>query len=78
MLTQKYNLGKLKDVSNISKPHEAKLLCLDISKARFILGWKPKLTIEQAINMTVDWYKNYKFQNVYDLCVKQINMYNSK
>lgn len=78
MVVQKYGSGKLKDVSNINEPHEAKLLCLDISKSRFILGWKPKLSIEQAIDMTVDWYKNYKSQNAYDLCVKQIDVYNSK
>lgn len=75
MLTKKYGLGKLKDVSNQSQPHEASLLSLDTSKARFILGWKPKLNIEQALDMTVEWYKNYKTQNVYNLCIKQINLY---
>jgi len=78
MLTKNYGLGKLEDVSNPDEPHETKLLSLDISKATFVLGWKPKLNIEQAIDMTVEWYKTYKTQNIYDLCVKQIKIYNSK
>lgn len=37
--------------------HEANTLSLDISKAQYRLGWKPILTFEQIINMTVDGYR---------------------
>lgn len=60
---------------NISKntgPHEASLLSIDCTKAKKYLGWKPVLDIDKALNMTVEWYKNYETTNVYDLCVSQI------
>jgi len=38
-------------------PHEATLLKLDISKALNILHWKPRVKTEEAIALTLDWYK---------------------
>lgn len=67
-----YGKGKLKDVSNKDTLYEAQLLTLDISKARFNLGWKPTLNIDETIEMTVEWYKNYQTKSVYELCVNQI------
>ena len=55
--------------------HEAKLLMLDISKARFELGWKPKLNIDQTVALTIDWYKRYKSEDVLKLCVEHIKNY---
>jgi len=73
-----YGKGKLIDTSDSNAVHEAKLLALDISKARFELGWKPRLKIEQTIEMTVDWYKKYKCEDVYKLCVAQIADFSAK
>lgn len=28
-------------------------------KARKLLGWKPRFTVEQAMDRTIDWYRNY-------------------
>lgn len=39
--------------------HEANLLKLDISKARSLLGWKPKLNLKETLEYTFDWYKNF-------------------
>ena len=39
-----------------NEPHEATLLRLDISKAVQTLGWKPLLSSEEAINLTMNWY----------------------
>jgi len=36
-------------------PHEAGLLALDSSRARSRLGWAPVLTVDEAIDLTVDW-----------------------
>ena len=36
--------------------HEAKLLRLDCTKARVGLGWVPKLTFEDCVRLTSDWY----------------------
>lgn len=38
-------------------PHEAKLLRLDSTKARSKLGWKPRLSLDDALDWTVEWYK---------------------
>ena len=40
------------------QPHEAKLLKLDCSKARAALGWRPRLSLEKALEMVVDWHKS--------------------
>jgi CDP-glucose 4,6-dehydratase len=38
--------------------HEAHFLRLDSTKAHQTLGWKPRLTLPQALAMTVDWYRD--------------------
>lgn len=67
-----YSKGELLDASSKEEPHEAKLLMLDISKAKFRLGWEPRLNIDQTIEMTVDWYNKYNADFCYKLCVLQI------
>ncbi len=37
--------------------HEAGLLALDSSRARKALGWRPVLTVEEAVEWTVGWYR---------------------
>jgi CDP-glucose 4,6-dehydratase len=39
------------------KLHEAHFLYLDISKSVCELGWKPRLSFEQAVELTVDGYR---------------------
>ena len=40
------------------QPHEAGLLTLDSTKSRNILGWRDKLTLEDALAWTVDWERD--------------------
>lgn len=67
-----YGGGKLNDVSDSNAPHEAKLLMLDISKAKFRLEWEPRMDISKCVKLTVDWYRRYKTENVYNVCIEQI------
>ncbi|QDI88776.1 CDP-glucose 4,6-dehydratase [Candidatus Nitrosopumilus sp. SW] len=59
-------------------PHEAKTLKLDCTKSQTILGWKPKIDIEKMLQLTVDWYKEYKKQSdMKQISEKQIDDFDS-
>ena len=74
-VAREYGHGELKDLSDSSAPHEARLLMLDISKAKFKLGWKPRMNIRQCIALTVDWYKRYRIEKAYNLCLEEIERF---
>ena len=66
--------GNWKDMSDASAPHEAGFLKLNIEKAQKELNWRPKLNATQAIEYTINWYK----QSSKDLAAhtfQQINDY---
>ncbi|MDE6696360.1 MAG: CDP-glucose 4,6-dehydratase, partial [Muribaculaceae bacterium] len=73
-----YGSGELRDLSDPNALHEAKLLMLDISKAKFLLGWEPRMDIDQTVALTTGWYKEYKDIPAYELCVRQIKEYIEK
>lgn len=70
-----YGFGELNDVSDPNALHEANLLMLNINKAKTRLGWKPRLSAKDTAVLTSDWYKRYKTENVYDLCVEEIKTF---
>ena len=74
-MIENFGYGELKDVSNPNALHEANLLMLDITKAKTRLGWKPRLDAKQCAVLTSDWYKRYKSENVYQICVDEINLF---
>lgn len=57
------------------KFHEAGLLRLNIDKSKDLLGWKPVLDFRDAVQWTVEWYKAYEGNNVFKLCVDQIEKF---
>lgn len=73
-----YGRGLLRDLSDPNALHEAKLLMLDISKAKFRLGWEPRMDIDRTVVLTVDWYRRYTAEPVYTLCTSQIQEYLTK
>ncbi len=44
---------------NSNNPHEAGLLKLDITKVTTELNWKPVLNAQSAVELTINWYKDY-------------------
>jgi CDP-glucose 4,6-dehydratase len=55
---------------------EASFLKVDSSKARNLLGWSTKLSVNQALNWTVEWYQGYlNQQNMRQLSINQIQRY---
>lgn len=41
------------------QPHEAHMLCLDCTKANIELGWRPRYKVTQALDVTVEWYRQW-------------------
>ena len=66
--------GSWIDGYDTAQPHEAGLLKLSIEKAIKVLGWQPKLNSKEAIEWTIDWYKQSS-EAVYDFTLQQINNY---
>ncbi|MBI4548200.1 MAG: CDP-glucose 4,6-dehydratase [Ignavibacteriae bacterium] len=62
--------------------HEASFLLLDSSKARRMLGWRPCLSLEEAVNMTVEWYcqalSNGQRKQMYGVTCDQIRSYEKR
>lgn len=71
-LVRSFGRGELKDVSASDSLHEANLLMLDITKAKTRLGWLPRLDALQTIDLVADWYKRYRQEDVYMVCVEEI------
>ena len=58
------------------QPHEAQNLTLDSAKARDLLGWRPRWTIEQAMASVVEWYKAYRDKkSMRAIAIDQITAY---
>jgi len=65
-----------------SKLHEARLLSLDIDKARNILKWEPAYSLDKALEETIGWYKKYyelgktaDINQMYEYSLNQIREY---
>ncbi len=72
-LVDYYGKGKVVDASDPNAVHENTLLNLDVTKAYVMLQWEAKWGLQEAIEKTVDWYKEALHgHDMYDFCVKQI------
>jgi len=60
-------------------PHEVNLLRLDVSKACALLGWKQVYDVHEAVERTVNWYKNFytgmSREELYQFTVREILEY---
>jgi CDP-glucose 4,6-dehydratase len=79
-IVKKWGSGEWTDVSGNSSRqlHEANILRLDCTKSQSVLGWSPVYGIDEAINATVDWYRNYYYKpdsSSYDFTLTQIQAY---
>lgn len=57
--------------------HEARFLKLNISKVQSLLGWDPAIELDDALRMTISWYKHYYDGNrdMTDFTLQQIEKY---
>jgi CDP-glucose 4,6-dehydratase len=64
-------------VEKDNQQHEAELLKLDISKSNYYLNWKPVYAFDDALKITLDWYRNYYIteRDMLAQTIEQINNY---
>lgn len=74
-IVENFGHGELKDVRDPNAPHEVNILMLNINKAKTRLDWQLRLSAKDCVSLTTDWYKRYKYENVYDLCVEEIDKF---
>jgi CDP-glucose 4,6-dehydratase len=66
-----------KDLGN--HPYEASMLMLNSNKARADLGWSDKLSFEEDVEWTINWYKNVnEGSNPLEETLKNIREFESK
>ncbi len=71
--------GMKSEHKNDGGPREANFLRLDTSKAKTVLGWKSSINIKKAVELTVEWHKQYNSKNNAVKCMDgQINSYFGK
>lgn len=54
-----YGSGDVDFATEVTGPHEAGLLRLDISKARSALGIEPRWPLATAVERTMEWYRHF-------------------
>lgn len=69
-----YGEGEYRIEGNPNQPHEAGLLKLSIDKAADELNWKPRLSSVEAVEWTVNWYRDFK-NNPTEVTKQQIERY---
>ncbi len=78
MFCQKWNVDEPEDKhmkwinkSEDNAPHEANFLKLDCSKIKKVFGWKPRWSVYEAIEKTVEWSKLYASGENVVLCMER-------
>lgn len=75
-LCKKWGTGASYMIDKGKHPHEAHYLKLDCSKVRTLLEWRPKLSLEKAVESIAEWTRAYKEgKDVKSICLKQIEEY---
>jgi CDP-glucose 4,6-dehydratase len=74
--------GRWEAVAETDAPHEAGLLRLDCRRAHERLGWRPALTLKEAAELTVTWYRaaagGASPGALFELGVEQIGWYEKR
>lgn len=67
------------EIEGGKQSHEARLLKLDSAKTKNELGWSPKLSLDEAVKLTAEWYGGFKDkQDLVKRTINQINFYQNK
>jgi CDP-glucose 4,6-dehydratase len=78
LLIEKSPAGAKWQQDERDQPHEAHSLKLDCSKADQLLGWKPRWSLETAVQSIAEWQKAFlSGQNMREVSMKQIKLFQS-
>jgi CDP-glucose 4,6-dehydratase len=76
LLIEKSPSGAQWEQDKSEQPHEAHFLKLDCSKADQLLGWRPKWSLETAVQNIADWQKAFLAkEDMQKISLKQIDAY---
>ena len=76
LLIEKSPKGAQWEQDQMEQPHEARSLKLDCSKADQLLGWRPRWSLETAVQNIADWQKAFLLgENMRDFSLGQIQTY---
>jgi CDP-glucose 4,6-dehydratase len=75
-LCARWGEGATYRVEGGDHPHEASCLKLDCSKAQARLGWRPRWSLERALEAIVEWTLAYRDgRDTAEVCLRQIEEY---
>ena len=77
-LTDAYGAGTVECCADAKAPHEDQILLLDSTKAGEKLGWRPRLTLEETLGWTAEWYRDYRREKPLEICRRQLNDFVSR
>ncbi len=67
------------EIEQTSQLHEANILKLDCTKAYDELGWRPNLTFENALELSIDWYEQFAAgSDMAGICEQQLKQFISQ
>ncbi len=77
-IIEHYGKGEILMDTQKKELHESRFLVLDSAKSSMYLKWRQKLSIEETVAFTVEWYKNYKKPNITEIVKNQITKFFNK
>jgi CDP-glucose 4,6-dehydratase len=73
---ESWGIGAIWENQCTDGPHEANFLKLDCSKLKNTFSWTPRLSVKDAVELTVEWAKAYASGSDIKVCMqKHINSY---
>jgi len=76
-MVQNWGEGASWILDDDNNPHEANFLKLDCSKASIRLNWLPNWSLDETLNLIIEWHKKWKNgADMKDACLKEIMKYN--
>ncbi|MBN2909549.1 CDP-glucose 4,6-dehydratase [Polycladomyces sp. WAk] len=75
-ICNKWGRGASFELDRSIQPHEAHYLKLDSSRARMELGWRPRWTVEEALERVIEWARAYQEnRDLTAVCLDQLEVY---